>query len=286
VSTVELASGEGPAVLRPMTIAEIFDRAVTLVVKRWRAAIVITAIGAIPSTVAAALIVGASMPGLARSLAVPFAILAFLLVVVGSFLTIASMAALTLLFAGTGDRPDAVALFGAALRRLGGLFLVSLLSGVVGFLCAAVGGLAVGIAALFGPIGIVIVGIVALLFVIAPLFASQLAFFDAVLEQTGPSTSISTAFRRVFRPGQQRRATALGAAVGLIYLAPVLVIEAAGSALATLPGLHWVPVVAAPLELMLGLSLLSATMTVAAIDYRLRSEGTDLRAALDAPAPE
>jgi hypothetical protein len=114
------------------------------------------------------------------------------------------------------------------------------------------------------------------------LLVCQLALATAVLEGTGATGSFRTAAVRALRSGQRTRTALLSYALvstyAVLVYAPVLVLVTL--ARATNQGL--LTVATTPLEGMASFPFLVAVVTVAAADYRIRSEGADLEAALNA----
>jgi hypothetical protein len=89
----------------------------------------------------------------------------------------------------------------------------------------------------------------------------------------------------MLRPGGRRRTTVFGLFVVIVYLGPIYVLELVSLLVRSVPGFGWVPLVVQVLEPLLCFAYYCAVMTVASIDYRLRAEGTDLHAAIEAPVP-
>jgi hypothetical protein len=78
----------------------------------------------------------------------------------------------------------------------------------------------------------------------------------------------------------------LGAAVLVAVLTPAIAVDAGLKQLATvLGGLWWLTLPGTLLASLIGTGFGMGLSTIAAIDYRLRAEGTDLHAALEMPAP-
>jgi hypothetical protein len=264
---------------RPLTIAEIFDRAVTLVVHRWRAAVAIVLIGALPETVRTALV--ASNPRIA--LRQPLLIM--LLQVLAGLLLIYTLAALAMLFAGDRDDASALALLRTALTSFWRLLRVSIVIALLFVVCGIAFGLLVFAAMQVMPGAFFVAAAAGVLVLVPPAFALQLALFDAALEGTGATLSVGAAFRRAFGHGETRRTVWLAYATAIAYFAPQFVVASAALFVAMMPGLQWVLLVVPPLNALTGVLFGAAICTVAAVDYRMRHEGADLEAVLDAAEP-
>ncbi|HEY4440501.1 MAG TPA: hypothetical protein VGN14_08585 [Candidatus Elarobacter sp.] len=267
--------------IRPRTIGELFDRTVHLIVRRWRAAATIGLIGAVPLT--AGFLLDA---GVWKS---PDAGARLLIFVIGTVANVLVATALAMLYAGDEERPKAGRLLAEALRRFGGLLLVGFVCGFTSMLLIVPIGFAFFIGALFasamGTVGAAVVGgvcaVAAAIFLFAPIFASQIAFYIAITERAGVGESLSLAFRRVMRG--RARSSLLAAAIGAAYLGPLYVIGAVGVLLGQLK-LPWLAVAVSLIATLLSLVVFNALMTLASLDYRMRTEGTDLLAAIETPA--
>jgi hypothetical protein len=267
-------------VVRPLTIAEIFDRAVTLVVRRWKPAAAIALILSIPQTIGTAMVGADAKPS--PSQAVPYGLLQFAY----AFGFTYAFAALVMLFTGPEGQRGALALYGAALRSFGRLFAVSLWIGLTLFGIAAVLAVVVVLGVLGGPVGIAIAGAIVVPVAVPLFFVLQVALANAVVEGSRGTAPIGAAFRRALAPGRRVRTLLLSFAAVTCYFAPTVGIAAAAEALSSLTGQRWITVAADPVEVLASVVFYSAVVGVAAVDYRMRSEGTDLEGALDAaPAP-
>lgn len=262
-----------PVVSRPLSIGEIFDRVVTLLVRRGRAVLVLALASAVPTVLGE--LVEAYAPGSGG---------AVLLRILGGLMSIYGGAAILLLIAGLDDRPDPLRLLRDVFARFLGLFGAAF---VTNMLNALVGGTAFAIAAAVVRAGVVagaLVG-VALFAVVAPMvFAFELGFAIAVLEDVGGIEGVRRAWRRTMR-NDRGRTWRLAFAALAAGLGPVFVLDSAIEMLAKLPGLRWTPGAAALVETMTAFVFFNAVLAVASIDYRVRQEGLDLEAVLDAQQP-
>jgi hypothetical protein len=267
-----------PETLRPMTIAEIFDRAVTLTVRRWQPAFWLTVLALTPDLIQRAASHGRTLAG--RELWAGLAIG----IVFGAF----AWPALIRLFAEP-ERGSAAELLRRSLPDVGRVLATSLLIWTLVFVPLIV--LVIGWGIAYGlwrvPGGIIAAVVVgAPLLVVAPAAFCVLCIITPILilERSGPWESVRTAVRRA-RRGGFARASLLGAAILAAVLIPVQLLDGGLAQLAHLPGWWWIPIPGVVLEGMIGTAFGSAVVTVVAIDYRVRAQGTDLHAALDLPAP-
>lgn len=229
-------------VARPLTIGEIFDRAVTLLVRDWRAALAIGAAVSLPQALGQALVVAEASSPFAR----------WLLGIVTALAYLYGFAALVAVYAGRDPR----ALLASSLARL----------------------LRVGLVA-----GFSILVVFAALFAVAVLTARALGAIGA----GGVSVigSLIAAWARAFAPAARRRSALLAYAIVLAYSAPAFVIGAAFAFLALAMRQPWLTVLVYPVATTVSFGFFAAVVTVAANDYRVRREGADLDAVLDAPLP-
>jgi hypothetical protein len=259
---------------RPLTIAEIFDRTVTIVVRRWKVLTVIAIIGAAPDTVIAALQQG-HQPGSAA--------------VWGQFsldiVEAAFFGGAVVLAAGADEAPRSAL---AVLRELLPRFWSLVAASMVIWLCLAASFVVAAIPVFIavrgaGNLGGVVVAVALLPWAVFPALVLGLAFPIVVLENVGGLAAVKRAFARVRRDGRQR-ASLLGLAF-LVFVFGIPVAVTVGlETLAELPGLWFINVCTALVnDILLG-TLTTALLTVAALDYRVRSEGTDLASAVDTAA--
>ena len=272
------------ALERPLTIAEIFDRAVVLCVRRWRIAVVLSLAVALPSTVLRA-IGGGRLPGghagYWGALLIGVPIVAFF------------SAALVRAY---GD-PGAPAEFGRLLRGAArdyrralpsyalvtllfyaGLVLVETVVATVFAAGSSAGGVATGVvlAALVG---------IALLAVSVPLCTVVLlAYPTTLLEGVGARRGLVLTFERV-RSGPFARAWLLGAALLTVWLGPMILVSSSVDRAAMVTGWSWLRLAEPAISVLAGWPYSGAASVVAAIDLRLRREGADLQAALEQAPP-
>ena len=264
--------------MRPLTVGEIFDRAVTLVVRRWRPAAVIALLASVPNTLSAALI--AADPLVVRHTGGG----TVLLTTAGGLLYVYAFAALAMLFGREDDGANGLTLLGTAFASFWRLFRVSLATGILIAVAVGAGALVVTLAsAVGGSIGAGVAILLVALAIVPVFFAMELALCDAAIEGTGATISIGNAFRRAFPRGGRVRTILLAYAATLCYFVPSMVIGGAFGMLAIGMRERWIAVAAQPLETVGTLVFFAALTTVAAIDYRVRAEGSDIEASLDVP---
>jgi hypothetical protein len=255
---------------RPLSIAEIFDRTVTVVVQRWKVLTVLAILWAAPDALITALAHG--HPDNAALFA-QFLVDASAGTIVGAAIV---------LVAGAAESPRSpLAVLRAALARfwslLGATILLGLLYLTVFVLFAIPGFVAARIA---GNVAGIVVTVTLAPVAALPWLAASLAFPIVVLEDVGAGVAIRRAIERA-RRDSLRRACLLGLALLVFFLGVPLAVIAGLETLAELPGLWFVDVFESLLNTLLLGTLSTSLLTVTALDYRLRSEGTDLAAALD-----
>jgi hypothetical protein len=262
----------------PLTIAEIFDRAVTLVVRRWSTAAAIALIASIPATLSQALWL--ADPFVRRDMLGGVILLQLLTGVVLIF----AFAALALLFSGAAEDRSALELYREAFGSFWRLLGVALASGFVAALVVALAVFLSGIGLAIGGFAGLALVLLAVLLLTAPLlFVAQLALANAVLEEMGVLDALDSAFSRSLLFGAQRRRTYLLAlAVMIAYLAPRAIVTGTLAWVAVLTQQRWLLMLTPALVTLFAFVFVSAIVTVAALDYRVRAEGDDLEAVLDA----
>ncbi|MGD0051017.1 MAG: hypothetical protein ABSD03_04245 [Vulcanimicrobiaceae bacterium] len=268
-------------VTHPLTIAEIFDRATTLVVRRWVPTVSIAAVLALPRLLQAIV-----FPNAAASSSAWF--FAVLLTVVSLFvMPVFASAALALIFVG----PDGTTLgevlsrlFAAPWRFVRAALLYGFL-GVVGILPLL--GL---ISTMRGGTSTTVLVVVLLFFVwlvpaLVGAFELQLAFVGCAIEETGATLSLMNACERSLRPGLRWRTVLLAFALTAAQTVPSFVLGWLIGVIAFTLGTPWVASLGVAVVEPLVWVVVIALTTVAAVDYRVRVEGSDLEAVLDATAP-
>jgi hypothetical protein len=265
---------------RPLAIGEIFDRAVMLVVRRWRSVAPLLVLLAAEPAVRAVLV--AADPRFTRH--APFG--SFVLQTVNVLTTVFATAAMYRVFGAEDNAEDPWRAlrwaFGEGWRLLRAMLLVGVvmtaLSAVGFFLTFFAFRVARGPGSMVsGALFVVVFGLV--------ITFGQLVLADAVLEGTGATVSFLSALERV-RAAGTKRSLLLGAAAFAAQAVPgALVLQVIRQLTMMQPGLRWSFALSPVLSAFTGTLFFTAVITVAAIDYRLRREGTDLEAALEAAAP-
>jgi hypothetical protein len=265
---------------RPLTIAEIFDRTVTLTVQRWRPIAVLALLSAIPSMLSRAASHGQDPKGAALVLDLVCSL------VVGAF----TYSAFVNVFADEGQPRSIAYLLREAAhdfrRSLLAILLIDAAFFAPLFLLVFIVAAAYFIAHIAGAI---VAGVVLGL----PAVASPPAVFTIlaivypmlILERTGPWATLRNAWRRAGRGGYART-WLLGASIAVAVETPAIALSVVLEQVAKmLGGLWWLAFPGVFVALMITTAFGSGLSTIAAIDYRLRAEGTDLHAALEMPAP-
>ncbi|HTW84825.1 MAG TPA: hypothetical protein VMD91_12200 [Candidatus Sulfotelmatobacter sp.] len=257
---------------RPLTIGELFDRAVTRLVRCGVPVAMLTLV-----LVVAAVAQNLFTPRLTAhydAAAIVFMFCWFIAEAVYAFL---SFAAAVRLYGG--ESLGAVDALRAVVRDdPWRLVRLALLTGFIG---------AVGLWILGGLIGLVGgaasgAGVIVLLIVAGPVTAFfQLAFATCVLEGTPAVVSLGNAWSRAFAFGERRRSVLLLYAIILAEWVPLYGIDAIGTGLSRLFQLPLFATVTQGAGGPIGTAIGAALLTVAALDYRVRTQGADLEAALD-----
>ncbi len=267
-------------VARPLTIAEIFDRTVTLAVRRWRPIVLLALLSAIPSVLARAASHGQDPTGAA--------LVVYLVcsAVVGVFI----YPAFIHIFADEAEPRSVADVLSRAARDFWRSLLANLLIGTAIFVPILLLIFAVAVGYLFAHLpDAIVVGVVLGLPTLAALpmvFAILAIVYPMlILERTGPWGTLRNARRRAGRGGYVRT-WLLGAAMVVAVETPAIAISIALDQVAkVLGGLWWLALPGMFVALMITTAVGSGLSTIAAIDYRLRAEGTDLQAALEMPVP-
>ena len=265
---------------RPLTIAEIFDRTVTIIVRRWRVVVAFAAIDATPSALVTAFFRGHDQTG-------PAAVLQLIVAVLFGSLAFSPLVRL----GADPDPPNDVGrLLRLAVHDYGRSLGSWLLSYAVFLVVLAIAGIiaagaALGVRLVLGPNGFLITAVVGGLMVLAvlmPLFlVTTVAYANVVLECVGPWRGLTSAAARIGKEALPRTCL-LGAALLIVSLAPVFVVDSALRPLVTATGMWWILLPEPYLVMMTGAAFAMVAGAVAAVDYRNRREGADLHAVLDA----
>ena len=262
-----------PATSAPATIGEIIDRSVSAIVRRWRPFLIVAAVGALPNVCFRAAAHGSEPAG---------GLLGFEILL--SFVVGALTWPFIIRLVAAGDSTDLpfdfnrawnefwralwIAVCGSLIFFLPlfvAVVIVALAFGVVRVL-VSMGAAAIAAAILALPIAIALPAAYAVLSIMYPV---------AILEETGPWKAVQRTIRRARRDGWIR-ASLLGLAMLAAILAPVIGLDAAFKQLAMVPALWWVTLPGELITTFVSISLGLALPTFAALDYRMRSEGTDL----------
>jgi hypothetical protein len=265
----------------PLTIAEIFDRAVTLVVRRRAPVALFSVLLVVPS--AAFQLTSWPLPSPAAPLA--------LLIVVVPFAGALWHASLVNVLAGRATTASAALRLAAAnyWAPLRSYVLAGTAQGVLNVMCLlparlVSGGVPDG-SWTARSLGAALLGVPAAA-LIAPLtLVFSIAFPITVLERRGASNGIAVAWSRVMRRGGLRRAWLLGGAMALVMFGVELVAPEAVQQIGPAAAPGWRDAIETLIVGTVTLAYGSALSTLAAIDYRVRAEGVDLEAALDAREP-
>lgn len=307
-----------PVALRPLSLGEIFDRALTLYVHNVALftsialvlvlplALVQYFIGLHQSDTFAQLLAQMQHPGSVpaqknggaqTAMAVGMVLFA---VVLNAFAVVAIAAAVGRLY--RSEAVDWRACYAQAVRR-GGAIVVTLLAEMATFLAVFFAGIfavtaVLVVAFLFvrasAPLG-VIAAIVGVLVGVAWFIAIMLCYvaygfaFNAIgIEAAGVGPAIGSGFARVFNRSELLRASLVCLALLVIYVGFAIVSIAVAATLETMH-LHLVNVAVSALLSLVSTALLGVLLAVYYFDVRVRREGLDMQAELEglviAPSP-
>jgi hypothetical protein len=299
--------------LRPLSIGEIFDRAVTLYVRHFVLLTLIMLVVLLPLTILTyfstvgstsyqQILQQATHPERSPSPSSIASLLQFegvlmLVVVLQLFLmpfaNVAIAAAVAALY--RAERPNWRGCYAVALRRwpamLGTAFMEIVILGSVAFAGAFAFGLMVviGVIVTRGSVAAaVVLGIVAVVLMVAwflAMFLCAIALgfaFNAIGIEGAPAfTAIGLGFARIFNRRELSRASLVVVAIGAIYVGIYLVIFALFGLIQTVThSFALVEIANVPISL-LSATFIALLFAVYYFDVRVRREGLDMQAALD-----
>lgn len=260
-----------PTVTRPMSIPEIADRAVTVMVR--------------PGVVVAILVlIAAALGGLPdlffddqTQFYQSFATVMFISAVVA----VAIGPGLTRLYADEDAPRDLARLWRYSASVAGRALSTTILFGLFSTLPLLLIAVPIGLEPRIGYLGAAVATIPALALAPPAFYVVALGYPTALLEETGAFATFGAVWRRATWVGY-RRAWLLGAIFVAIEVAPPLVLEHASAPLRDLLHLEHLSAASGAISDALGDGIGLAFSTVAAIELRLRVEGDDLLALLGA----
>ena len=301
-----LSTGE-PAALRPLSLGEIFDRAVTLYARNAVLFTLIALVVVVPVTIVnyfVGLHSGATfaqvldqiqhptktMPATAAtaSMGLTFIMLA-VAIVLGAFVVVAIAAAVGELYR-TG-RAEFSTAYAYTLRRTGAIIAV-LLCEIASFAVLVFAGafamtvvfvaafLLVRASAALGVIAFVaavIVGVIWFLAVLLCYLAFAFAFNALGIENTGTGAAIGRGFSRIFNRSELLRAMLICLALIAIYIG-LMIVSISVAALFESIHLHILNVLVSAVISLITTSFLGVLLAVYYFDVRVRREGLDMQA--------
>lgn len=301
-----LPAGE-PAQLRPLSLGEIFDRAVTLYARNAVLFTLIVLAVVIPIAVInyfAGLHDSGTFtqlldqiehpgsktaaPGAASDMGFGMGIIA-ISVIVGAFVVVAIAAAVGELYR-TG-RAEAGTCFGYALRRTGAIIVALLCEIAVFFLVMLAGAFAmtmvfvaafllVRASAALGVVAFIaafVVGLLWFLGIMLCYLAFAFAFNALGIEGVGAGAAIARGFSRIFNRSELLRATLICLALIAIY-SGLMVVSISMAVLFESLHLHAISVLFTALLSLVSTSFLGILLAVYYFDVRVRREGLDMQA--------
>jgi hypothetical protein len=266
-------------VTRPLGIGELFDRATTRLVRRLVPVVALSILLAIPQVARQAVVHQAAYRYNSGEV-----VLGLLLSFFDAILAIVGFAVFVRLYAAGEDVTLASAVRTVLQDDPWRLVRLSLLTALAGALAAVVW--VFGVAIVRGG-GAAVVGTFSIVYLaaIAPgIVFFQLAFATCVLDGTPATVSVRNTAERGFGHGASRRTILLLYAVLLAEFVPTYIMDGAAVALTRLTHVVLFTDVGTALGAAIGTAIGAALLTVAASDYRMRAEGTDLEATLDESA--
>lgn len=304
------APGDRAALLRPLTLGEVFDRAVTLYVRNFVPFTLIALAVIVPMAVLqyfAGLHASATFTQLLAQMQKPGSVPApaqtgadglwgfaniFASITLGAFATVAIAAGAGRIY--RGERIEWGACYGRAFARTPAILFMLLIeiTGLAFVLLA--GGMAIGIT--FG-LAIVFLRVATVLAVVAFVFAfavlvlwlvflvlCYLAFafaYNAVgIEGVNMWKAIGSGFSRIFNRGELFRACLVALAFMAIYLG-LMVVSVSVAALFESVSLHIINVAVSAAIGLVSMSFLGILIAVYYFDVRVRREGLDLQMQVD-----
>lgn len=304
------APGDRAALLRPLTLGEVFDRAVTLYVRNFVPFTLIALAVVVPLAVLqyfAGLHASATFTQLLAQMQKPgsapppmqngadglwgFANIIGS-IVLGAFATVAIAAGAGLLY--RGEPIDWRACYGRALARTPAILLMLVIEiGGLAVLILAGGmvmGLAFGLAIVFLRVATVlavvafifafIVVLLWLVFLVLCYLAFAFAYNAVAIEGVGMWTAIGSGFSRIFNRGEIWRACLVALAFMAIYLG-LMVVSVSVAALFESMSLHIINVAVSAAIGLVSMSFLGILIAVYYFDVRVRREGLDLQLQVD-----
>lgn len=309
-----LPAGE-PAPLRPLSLGEIFDRAVTLYVRNAVLFTLIALVVVVPvaimnyfagmrdSATFSQILAQVAHPGKAAppttapdaGMALLFGMFA-VAIVLGAFTVVAIAAAVGELY--RSGRAEFASCYARALRHAGAI-TVALLCEIAVFVFVAFAGAftmgvvfvvafllvrgsaALGVTAF---IGALIVGLLWLVAVLLCYLAFAFAFNALGIEGVGAGAAITRGFSRIFNRTELFRATLICVALVAIYMGLMVVSLGVAAIFETLH-LHWLSVVITALISLITTSFFGILFAVYYFDVRVRREGLDMQAQIESLQP-
>lgn len=299
-----------PSLLRPLSLGEIFDRAVTLYVRNFVLFTLIALVVVVPMAIVqyfgglhesatfAQILAQVQHPGKLPPAAQTTADTGFafgtiaMAVLLGAFAVVAIAAAIGQLY--HGERVEWTACYARALRRAGAIILTLLCEFAVFAVVIFTGAFALGlamVAAVFAvrssvPLGIVAFAALALIAIVwlAGMLLCYLAFAFALnalgIEGAGFGAAIGRGFSRIFNRSELLRATLICLALMAIYLG-LSAVSVSLAAVLELMKLHLLYVIVSALISLVSTSFLGILLVVYYFDVRVRREGLDMQAQLE-----
>lgn len=304
------AAGDRAALLRPLTLGEIFDRAVTLYVRNFVPFSLIALVVIVPTAILhyfAGLHASSTFTELLRQIENPKSAVApaaagtdglFALasvgvsILLGSFASVAVAAAAARLY--DAQSIDWGACYGRALSRAGSILVVLAIEIMLMLVVIFAGGIAMGLAffvAALAVSGSVLLGVVAfvaaaivvliwLVFLVLCYFAFAFAYNALGVEPENLFSAMGSGFSRIFNRGEVLRACLVALAFVAMY-AGLFIVQISVAAVFEAMGLHILNVAITAVISLVTFSFLAILLVVYYFDVRVRREGLDMQAQMD-----
>lgn len=309
-----LSAGE-PAQLRPLSLGEIFDRAVTLYVRNAALFTLIALVVVLPlavinyfasmqdSATFAQILAQVQHPGkgpppvsgMGDGVTLVFGMVA-VAIVLGAFAVVAIAAAVGELY--RSGRAEFASCYARALRRAGAILLALLCEIAVFMLVAFVGAFAMGLvfvaafllvrgSAALGVaafVGALIIGVVWLVAMLLCYLAFAFAFNALGIEGVGAGAAIGRGFSRIFNRTELLRATLICIALIAMYVGLMVVSLGLTAVFETLH-LHLLNIALSAVLSLITTSFFGILFAVYYFDVRVRREGLDMQAQIESLQP-
>lgn len=304
------AAGDGAALLRPLTLGEIFDRAVTLYVRNFVPFSLIVLVVIVPTAVLhyfAGLHASSTFTQLLQQIENPkstvtpmaattdglFALASLgVSILLGAFAAVAVAVATARLY--DAGRIDWGACYIRTLSRVGSILLVLAIEIVLMIMVIFAGAIAMGLAFFVAGVavsGSVVLGVLAfiaaaivvlvwLVFLVLCYFAFAFAYNAIGVEGTNLFVAMGSGFSRIFNRSEVLRACLVALAFVAMYIG-LFIVQVSVAAVFEAMNLHILNVAITAVISLVTFSFLTILLAVYYFDVRVRREGLDMQAQME-----